>query len=94
MKRTINRCDYVELTTRNEGKDYTQKLEGYKVTHKGGLKTRKAIEFSQSTRTNKANKITRTRISIENKIEGISKRIEISEMTNKQRRKYYAKMNK
>ena len=94
MKRTINRCDYVELTTRNEGKDYTQKLEGYKVTHKGGLKTRKAIEFSQSTRTNKANKMTRTRISIENKIEGISKRIEISEMTNKQRRKYYAKLNK
>lgn len=94
MKRTINRCDYVELTTRNEGKDYTQKLEGYKVTHKGGLKTRKAIEFSQSTRTNKANKMTRTRISIENKIEGISKRVEISEMTNKQRRKYFAQMNK
>ncbi len=94
MKRTINRCDYVILTTRNEGKDYTEKMEGYKVTHKGGLKTRKAIEFSQSTRTNKANKIVRTQTSIENKINGISKKIEISQMTNKQRRRYYAQLNK
>jgi len=64
------------------------------VTTNGGKITRKAIHHEQSTRTNKANKMTRTRLSIENKIEGISKRIEISEMTNKQKRKYYAKLNK
>ena len=64
------------------------------VTTNGGKITRKSVQHEQSTRTNKANKMTRTRISIENKIEGISKRIEISEMTNKQRRKYYAQMNK
>ena len=94
MKRTINRCDFVELTTRNEGKDYTEKMEGYKVTHKGGLKTRKSIEFSQSSRTNKANKIVRTQTSINNKINSISKKIELSNMTSKQKRRYYAQLNK
>jgi len=94
MKRTINRCDFVELTTRNEGKDYTEKMEGYKVTHKGGLKTRKAIEFNQSARTNKANKIVRTQTSINNKINSISKKVELSNMTSKQKRRYYAQLNK
>lgn len=62
-----------------------------KPTIKGGKITRKAIDIDNgSTRSNKANKIVRTQQSIDNKINGISRRVEISEMTNKQRRKYYA----
>jgi hypothetical protein len=90
-KRGQNRQHYVELTTRNEGKDYTEKMEGFKVTHKGGLKTRKAIDIDNcSARSNKTNKIIRTQTSINNKINSISKKVELSNMTNKQRRRYYA----
>ena len=81
-----NTMHYVELRTQNNGFDYTES-----VTIKGGKITRKAINIDEcSTRSNKANKIVRTQQSIDNKINGISRRVEMSTMTSKERRKYYA----
>ncbi len=91
-----NGFDYTEKVT-NKGetsKDFGELSNGestLKPTIKGGKITRKAIDIDNgSTRSNKANKIVRTQQSIDNKINGISRRVEISEMTNKQKRKYYA----
>ena len=65
------------------------------VKTENGKITRKAIDIDKcSTRSNKTNKIVRTQQSIDNKINGISQRVEISQMDKRQKRKYYAQLNK
>lgn len=91
-----NGFNYTELATvkGKESETFGELSNGFstlKPTIKGGKITRKAIDIDNcSTRSNKANKIVRTQQSIDNKINGISRRVELSEMTNKQKRKYYA----
>lgn len=91
-----NGFDYTESITikGKESEEFGNLTNGESVltpTIKGGKITRKAIDIDDcSTRSNKANKIVRTQQSIDNKINGISRRVELSDMTNKQKRKYYA----
>lgn len=91
-----NGFDYTEVQTikGEDSKEFGNLTNGetdLTITTKGGKITRKAINIDEcSTRSNKANKIVRTQQSIENKINGISRRVEMSTMTNKQKRKYYA----
>ena len=91
-----NGFDYTESITikGKESKEFGNLTNGESVlipTIKGGKITRKAINIDEcSTRSNKANKIVRTQQSIDNKINGISRCVEMSTMTNKQKRKHYA----
>lgn len=95
--RTQNKgFDYVEMKTlkgvkSEEFGSLTNGSQDVEITKKGGKITRKAIDIDNcSARSNKTNKIIRTQMSIDNKINGISKKIELSNMTSKQRRRYYA----
>jgi hypothetical protein len=94
-KRTRNTIQNVTIVTRNEDGNLKQVHEnGFTTIHKGGLVQKTSLNMDLKCKTNKANKEIRTRLNIENQINGISKRVEISKMTNKQRRKYYAQLNK
>ena len=95
MKRTRNTIQNVTIVTRNEDGNFRQVDEnGFTITHKGGLVQKTSLNMNLKVKSNKANKMTRVRMGIENQINGISKRVEISNMTNKQRRKYFAQLNK